>query len=590
MLRKLSFLGLAALLPAAAMAQSTRHVPLGNSVYDVFQLTSASPTRSFTVDVNGASQLVIDVRTGSTPVGLELIAPDGSPVDPASFTQLVLADADVPPLGAVLFDAGAHVQAAVAAPLPGSWTARLSLPAGAPDAIGSFTALMTGGLALSAITSRSSYEQGDVAVLGLLAFDGAVPVAGATVTASIYQSGAEASPLVVALHDDGNDPDALAGDGLYSAPVDLAAFAPGEYLIEMVLQAGAVRATSAAEFEVMPRLAHFTGAVSDAGLDTNGDGLFDQIAVDLGVAAEAPGTYGVTVLLRKDAAHSLTAGTVVTLATGFTTVRVPFGADAIRASLAADGPYPIAQATLIRLPDAGMGERVADQRTDLGSTSAWLLSQLQRPVVIIPAGLTEAASDLDGNGQFDSLQVNFAIDTRQSDFFTWSGELRAPDGSVIGVASSQGFLPAGVSQVSFVFDGRRIGASNLDGPYTVANIAAYGFGDDAAVLDTLGNTRAYQATQFEGSRAQVTFARLIDEVNRLVITGRGGVPRANGIRTSLLKKAENAEAASLAGRTAAAIGLLDAFVNEVNAQSGQHLFAADAAALADLVQRLETRL
>jgi hypothetical protein len=581
---------LAALVPVTAFAQSSQQVPLTNNVYDVFQLTSASPTTSFPIQVSGANQLIVDVRTDATAPVLRLVAPDGSAVDPATFTQSTLADADVPPLGTIVTEAGTHVQASIPTPLSGTWTAELSLPAGAPDTDGTLAALMTGGVAVGAVTSSTSYQQGDVAVLGLLAFDGPAPLQGASVTANVYQVGAEDSPLAIVLRDDGNDPDAAAGDGLYSAPVDLGSFAPGQYLVEMVLEAGAARMTTATEFEVMPPLAHFSGTVGDEGIDANGDGLFDQIAIDLGVSVDMPGSYAVSVVLRRDATHSVRAATVKTLAAGDAVVKVPFAAEDIRASLAGDGPYQIAEANLVRLPDSSLGERPADGQTDLGSTSAWLLSQLQRPLVIIPAALADTASDADGNGLFDSLRVGFTIDTRQADFFTWSGELRAADGSVLGIASGAAFLSAGINQVSFTFDGRRIGASNLDGPYTVANVAAYGSGDDSALLDVLGKTTAYTATQFEGSRAQVSFARLIDEVNRLVITGKGGIPKAQVIRTSLLQKTHNAQDASLAGKITVSRNLLGAFASEVNAQSGIHLSPVDATALVDLAQRLEATL
>jgi hypothetical protein len=177
-----------------------------------------------------------------------------------------------------------------------------------------------------------------------------------------------------------------------------------------------------------------------------------------------------------------------------------------------------------------------------------------------------------------------------TDYFVWTGDLEGPDGTVLGIAFGANYLPAGVNAVSFTFEGRPIGESNLDGPYVIGNVAAYGHftRDAAAFIDTLGSTRAYQSSQFEGG--QITFARLIEEVKALIITGKGGIPRAHGIRTSLLHKAENAEAAADRGSTKAARNLLEAFIAEVGAQSGIHLAVDDATKLIDQAQRLEARL
>jgi hypothetical protein len=159
---------------------------------------------------------------------------------------------------------------------------------------------------------------------------------------------------------------------------------------------------------------------------------------------------------------------------------------------------------------------------------------------------------------------------------------------VLGVASDQGFLEAGVRALSFSFEGRPIGVSGLDGPYVVGNVAVYGPPNAAAVADEVGRTRAYLASQFEGGR--VSFDGLVDEVGRLVITGPGGIPQARGIRTSLLQKAQNARSRVENGQNEAAANILTAFINEVRAQAGVHIALADADRLVTLATQLRSRL
>ncbi|MET0556469.1 MAG: choice-of-anchor X domain-containing protein, partial [Vicinamibacteria bacterium] len=574
-------------LAAAAGAQTAREVPLANRVYDPFELTAAAPVYTYNLDIPDAAEVVLDVHTPAGVVDVEVRNPLGAVVPPASFTVLTLAPDQVPPLGAALYEAGRHVQLVLTNPPTGVWTVRVTLPAGAPDVYGTLSAFMTGGLGVSVLTSRPEYAVGDTVTLGVVAFDGAGPVAGASVTANVYQEGQEGSPTVVTLVDDGNPPDAQADDGLYSARLTL--LPAGSYLVEAVLQSGPRRAVAGASFEVEARLARFTGAASDQGADTNGDGLFEQVELSLGVEVDDPGSYSVQARLSAPDGRTLSAGAPATLAAGPGAVVVPFAASAIKTFLAADGPWTIDEAVLTRLDADSLPVRVSDVRRGLGLTGPYTLAQLQRPITVIPPGLTDAGLDTDADGLFDLLRVRFQIDTRQAGGYTWTGDLRAPDGAVLGVATGSAFLDAGVSTVEFLFPGLPIGQSGQNGPYTVGNVAAYGPPDAAAVVDELGLTQPYQVTQFEGSVQAATFAQLIQAVQTVPISS--GFPPASVLRKVLLLTVQLARLAAETGHEQAARVLLSAFVDEVRFLETRHRIApADADRLADLAERLADQL
>lgn len=568
-------------LASAALAQETQRVPLGTRVYDVFELSPASPVHVSTVDVPGAARMVIDVRTLAQPVGVEVRNPSGALLDPAGYSILTLGPADVPPLGAVLFEEGRHVQIEVSNPPAGAWTVRVTLPPTAPASFASVTAFMAGGLGVSVVASRPTYFVGDTAVLAVIAFDGATPVTGATATVNVYQEGGEGTPIVLFALDDGVSPDAAPGDGLYST--QMAAFPAGQYLVEAVLESSGRRATAGTDFEVAPRLARFTGGVSDQGVDTNADGLFDHVALHLDLEVDEPGVYALTAVLRAGSDKALVSGGEATLPAGASTVTIPFGADGIRRFLGVDGPYAITDVVLTRLGDDALGERVADRRASFGDTQPYTLAQLQRPVTIIPAGLADEGIDTDADGLFDLLRVTFSIDTRQAGFYTWTGDLRAPDDTVLGIASGQGFLDAGVTTVEFLFQGQPIGESGQDGPYTVSNVAAYGPPDAAAVQDELGLTQAYSVSQFEGSA--VTFAQLKAAVQAVPITN--GFPPAQVLRKILLVTVGLAEKAAQHGHPGLSDLFLNAFVHEVQLLVAHgRIAAADGDELIDLAERL----
>jgi hypothetical protein len=580
-------LSLLAAFSAGASGQDTRTVSLGQRNYDVFDLHPMAPAHSYPFQVGSATRLVVDARGADAAVDMTLVDPLGATRDSGSFDRFTIDANDAPPLGAILFEPGQHLQAVIDNPPAGTWTLTVSLPAGGMSTLGSITTVATGGAGATATTSRPVYQADQPVVLALVAFDGSAPITGAQVTAKIYQTGAEMSPLAAALVDDGIEPDAQAADGIYSTSI--VGLSPGHYLAEVTLQSAAEHLTAGADFEVVANSAHLSGTRSDNGVDTDQDGLFDRIDLGVGVVVDTAGVYDVLAELRTAAGGVVRGAARATLAAGMQTAMVPFAAADLRRYLAADGPWRIRNVRLLDVPtNAAAPGFLADSIDDLGLTGAYALAQLQRPITLIVPGITESATDTNGNGLFDQLSVSFQIDTRSAGFYTWTGDLRAADGTVLGVASNQGFLNAGVSQASFSFEGRPIGASNLDGPYTVGNVAVYGPVDAAAVADEVGRTRAYLASQFEGG--EVAFARLIDEVNRLVITGIGGIPHAQGIRTSLLHKAENAQDQAGRGHTVPAAHMLEAFINEVQAQSGIHLAAADADRLVALATQLHDGL
>ena len=118
-------------------------------------------------------------------------------------------------------------------------------------------------------------------------------------SAKIYQTGSEGSPLTGFLSDNGVAPDAQAGDGVYTAA--LSGLAPGNYLAEVTLQSGSDRLSAGADFQVVADSVHFSGDKSDAGVDTNSDGLFDIVRLSFGVVVDTAGTYDTFAELRTAA-------------------------------------------------------------------------------------------------------------------------------------------------------------------------------------------------------------------------------------------------------------------------------------------------
>jgi len=83
---------------------------------------------------------------------------------------------------------------------------------------------------------------------------------------------------------------------------------------------------------------------------------------------------------------------------------------------------------------------------------------------------SETATDEEGNGLYETLQLMARVIVREHGRFLLSAALRAPNRRDLGGALWQGPLEAGTREVPLVFDGRRIGDSSMDGPYVVTQV------------------------------------------------------------------------------------------------------------------------
>jgi hypothetical protein len=319
-------------------------------------------------------------------------------------------------------------------------------------------------------------------------------------------------------------------------------------------------------------------------MDANGDGLFDEIVVDVDLDVSTAATYSVLAVLRAvtDGAE-IPAATEASLSAGQQSIRLRFRVDEIREYLESNGPWIVGDVRLLWKTATGR-DVLLDRATDLGLTNVYSVEQLQRPVTTFLEGIVEQAMDTDGNGLFDRLQATMRVETRRAGSYTWSATLRAPDSAPLDVSVGRGSLPVGISDIGFVFDGNAIGSSGRDGPYILLDAGIYGPPDAAALQSVPAETRRYSASQFEGS--QVTIGRLIDLVKVLPIFGHGGVPAADGLRKSLLQKLIQAESHAAADRRQPAIALLNAFLRELTALGEDRVRPVDTQRLNDLTTRI----
>ncbi|VAW52546.1 hypothetical protein MNBD_GAMMA06-633 [hydrothermal vent metagenome] len=501
---RIIFLFVIGLGSLSLFAQQDLNVPLGNQMYDVFELTTTASTQTLSIEVN-ASSLTMDIYTSTNPVDVTIIDASGTTVPPANINNFTVAATEVPPLGAALFAEGVHTQVNIDDPVSGTWLVNISLPAGASALTGTMTTIQTGGLQVGAIVSRTTYNVGEPVVLAIAAYNAGAAVLSAVAEANVYQEGTELTPQTVVLLDDGLVPDTLSGDGLYTGQIS--GLPVGDYLVEAVLQSGALKAASAAQFEVIPVMGIITNNVTDAGVDTNADGMFERIDVSFEVDISVAGTYSLLAELKLGS-ETISKGTQVTFPVGLSVQALSFSTEDIKKRLNGDGPYEISDVRLIKtaIADGSQPTRLVDRRNDLGLTQFYQLSQFQRPLtLILEEGFTEIGVDTNGNGKFDTLDFTFLVDALVAGQYTWGASIKAPDGTTIATVSQVGSLSAGgLFRFPLSFDGATIGAAGFDGPYLLGDIGVYGPPDAAAARFKMGETVGYSASEFEGFIVAIT--------------------------------------------------------------------------------------
>jgi pimeloyl-ACP methyl ester carboxylesterase len=173
-------------------------------------------------------------------------------------------------------------------------------------------------------------------------------VLGATVSAKVKMP--DGTTDQVNLHDDGSQPDAQSGDGIYTGMYENTA-AGGLYpiLVEAngVISGNDFFRSTQAVFSVSPRKAILAGPSMDEALDIDGDGFFDQLNVLVGLNVNDPGAYSISGILQGSNHEQVAvSSTSITAITGTQTITLSFPASAIRLS-GLNGPYSLARVTVM---------------------------------------------------------------------------------------------------------------------------------------------------------------------------------------------------------------------------------------------------
>src|SRR6266571_7782641 len=222
---------------------------------------------------------------------------------------------------------------------------------------------------------------------------------------------------------------------------------------------------------------YFSPPHSDTGQDTDGDGRFNFLHVDVNVfidMGEPDPYYADAFYYVEGRLHdaSFVLGLDASSATGPEPgthgLRLSYDGRSINAS-GADGPYRVDLTLGVchRSYEDYFTWECGSLDVDVHTTAAYSHLDFDEPAAYFTPPHADAGQDTDGDGRFNFLQVDVNVTVDLAATYRIGGQLRGASPSLSLPASRDVFLGIGAQTVRLSFDGLQINMSAVDGPYAV---------------------------------------------------------------------------------------------------------------------------
>ena len=221
------------------------------------------------------------------------------------------------------------------------------------------------------------------------------------------------------------------------------------------------------EFELPP--AEFNDIYSDYGEDTDGDGLYDYLVINVGVNVTEAGDYIVGGGLYKDKNWWVppidSAWNKTYLSLGNQTVQLRFNGFKIRMN-GYNGTY-----NLIMLALMDVSEDFKDMRVYAYTTSRYNWTEFAERVAEFNDIYSDYGEDTDGDGLYDYLVVNVGVNVTEAGNYTVSGDLCEHEAySSVDSDSNTTYLREGNQTVQLRFRGFKLRMNKYNGTYDLKRL------------------------------------------------------------------------------------------------------------------------
>nr|WP_304364237.1 PKD domain-containing protein [Methanocalculus taiwanensis] len=205
----------------------------------------------------------------------------------------------------------------------------------------------------------------------------------------------------------------------------------------------------------------------DNGLDTNGNGLYNLLIVDVTLGVDYPGTYTLYGNLTDEEGTFIASSSQrIPLATnGIFEVTLQFNGTEIHQS-ERNGPYIL---NVILSESGGREAFILDNRAYAHLTESYTPSQFEGAQISLTDTYADFAIDSDGDGTLDFLRIDTGLSVTHAGRYKVSAALYGYSGHIT-TAFYEGEFYMGENIAPLLFSGRVIGLQGIDGPYELRDV------------------------------------------------------------------------------------------------------------------------
>lgn len=298
------------------------------------------------------------------------------------------------------------------------------------------------------------------------------------------------------LYDDGSNGDETAADGIYTSNKWIPS-QKGKERIEItaiLMQDNQefYRQSTSIMINVLENNVFFNGINSDGGTDTNSNGLYDNLKINIGITCQSAGTYNVGAELYDSQNLFIASVNVdVELVQGENTVELLFSGENIFEN-GNNSPFYL-KSGVISSSDDEILSVLDDVYT---TTNLYSYDDFEGYDILFSETQTDEGFDNDSNGKYNYLRWNFTLSVANAGTYNISATLATTNGIQIEIINDTKELTQGENQWSLDFDGMKINGIGINGPYVVDDVSLIGAGK-TSFIGMVHTTSAYNYIDFE---------------------------------------------------------------------------------------------
>lgn len=210
--------------------------------------------------------------------------------------------------------------------------------------------------------------------------------------------------------------------------------------------------------------AAFTDIYSDYGIDTNSNGLYEYLTIEVGVNVNTPGEYKIFGSLYDSGGGwmmSPGASNTTYLNIGNQIVKLDFDGWKIY-KLGANGSYKLSNLYLYDEQYTSL-----DYKSNPYNTTTYNYTEFEKPPAQFYPPHSDYGLDVDGNGYYDYLVIEVGVNVYSPGEYHISGQLISGYYGYVAQESNSTYLDIGVNTVQLKLNGQVINYKEKDGPYKV---------------------------------------------------------------------------------------------------------------------------